>query len=172
MRHENVRIFDAIDEFLVIAREAGIPAQVSHLKLTGPTAWGRANEVLARFDAARAGGLEITHDQYAYTASSTGLRQTIPDSALEGKREDFIARLEDPSKKAAIAASMKETLERLGQKDYTYAVIAKFADDPSLNGKTVPEVAKILRGSDTLDDQIEVILDLERRAGPARSITG
>lgn len=165
MRHENVRIFDAIDEFLAIAREAKIPAQVSHLKLTGPTAWGRAGEVLARFDAARAEGLKITHDQYAYTASSTGLRQTIPDNAFEGKREDFVARLEHPAKKAAIAASMKETLKRLGQKDYSYAVIAKFAADPSLNGKTVPEVAKILRGSDTLDDQIEAILDLERRGG-------
>jgi N-acyl-D-amino-acid deacylase len=165
MRHENVRIFDAIDEFLVIAREAKIPAQVSHLKLTGPTAWGQADKVIAKFDAARAEGLKITHDQYAYTASSTGLRQTIPDSALEGKREDFIARIEDPAKKAAIAATMKETLKRLGQKDYAYAVIAKFAADPSLNGKSIPEVAKILRRSDSLDDQIEVILELERRGG-------
>jgi N-acyl-D-amino-acid deacylase len=165
MRHENVRIFDAIDEFLVIAREAKIPAQVSHLKLTGPTAWGRAGEVLARFDAARAGGLRITHDQYAYTASSTGLRQTIPDSALEGKREDFIARLDDPAKKAAIAAAMKETLKRLGQKDYGYAVIAKFGEEPAWNGKTVPEVAKLLRGYDTIDDQIETILEIERRGG-------
>lgn len=165
MRHENVRIFDAIDEFLVIAREARIPAQVSHLKLTGPTAWGRAEEVLARFDAARAEGLKITHDQYAYTASSTGLRQTIPDSALEGKRGDFIARIEDPEKKAVIVAAMKENLARIGREDYAYAVIAKFAADPSLNGKSVPEVAKLLRGSDALDDQIEVILDLERRGG-------
>lgn len=177
LRHENIRIPEAIDELLQIAREAGIPAQISHLKLTGPTAWGRAGEVLARIDAARAAGLKITHDQYAYTASSTGLRQTIPDSALAGKREDFIARLENPAKKAAIASSMKETLKRLGRKDYAHAVIAKFSADPSLNGRTVPEVAKILRGSDALDDQIEVILDLERRggagaAGPARSITG
>jgi N-acyl-D-amino-acid deacylase len=165
MRHENVRIFDAIDEFLVIAREAKIPAQVSHLKLTGPTAWGRAGEVLARFDAARAEGLKITHDQYAYTASSTGLRQTIPDSALEGKREDFVARLDDPAKKAAIAAAMKETLKRLGQKNYGYAVIAKFGEEPAWNGKTVPEVAKLLRGYDTIDDQIETILEIERRGG-------
>jgi len=165
MRYENVRIFEAIDELLTIAREAGIPAQVSHLKLTGPTAWGRADKVLEKFDEARAAGLRITHDQYAYTASSTGLRQTIPDSALEGTRGDFIARIDDPSKKAAIAAAMKETLARLGRADYAYAVIAKFADDPSLNGKSIPEAARILRGSDSLDDQIEAILEIERRGG-------
>lgn len=165
MRHENVRITEAIDELLAIAREAKIPAQVSHLKLTGPSAWGRAEAVLAKLDAARAEGLKITHDQYAYTASSTGLRQTIPDSAFEGKREDFIARLDDPAKKAAIAAAMKETLKRLGQKDYSYAVIAKFGADPTWNGKSIPEVAKGIRGSDTLDDQIETILEIERRGG-------
>ncbi len=165
MRHENVRIFEAIEELLTIAREARIPAQVSHLKLTGPTAWGQAEKVLAKFDEARAGGLRITHDQYAYTASSTGLRQTIPDSALEGKREDFIARLDDPEKKAAIVAGMKRNLERLGREDYAYAVIAKFADDPSLNGKPIPEAARILRGGDSLEEQIETILEIERRGG-------
>lgn len=69
---------------------------------------------------------------------STGLRRTIPDSALEGTREDFIARLEDPAEKAATAAAMKESLKRIGQTDYTYSVIAKFAADPSLNDETVP----------------------------------
>lgn len=165
MRNEGYRIDEAIEELLVIAREAKIPAEISHLKLTGPTAWGRADEVLAKLDAARDGGLKITHDQYAYAASSTGLRQTLPDSALEGKREDFVARIEDPVKKAEIVAAMKATLQRIGRDDYAYAVIAKFAADPSLNGKTVPEVARILRGADTVDDQIEVILDLERRGG-------
>ncbi len=165
MRNEGYRIDEALDELLVIAREAKIPAQVSHLKLTGPTSWGRAGEVMAKLDAARAEGLKITHDQYAYTASSTGLRQTIPDSALEGKREDFIARLEDPAKKAAIIAAMKETLRKIGREDYAYAVIAKFAADPSLHGKSIPEVTKILRGSATVVDQIEVILEIERRGG-------
>lgn len=165
MRYENVRIFEAIAELLVIAREAKIPAQVSHLKLTGPTAWGQADKVLATLDEARAGGLEITHDQYAYAASSTGLRQTIPDSAWEGTRADFVARLDEPVKKAAIVAGMKENLRRLGRDDYAYAVIAKFAGDPSLNGKSIPEVSRILRGGDTLDDQIETILEIERRGG-------
>lgn len=165
MRHETVKIFEALDEFIRIAREANIRAEVSHIKLAGPTAWGKAGEVLAVLDRARASGLRITHDLYGYTASSTGLRQTLPDSALEGKREDFIARLADPQKKAAIVDGMAEMRSRMGRKDYGYAVIARFAADPSLNGKSIPEAARIVRGSDHLEDQIELILDIEARGG-------
>lgn len=86
MRYETVKIFDALDELMRIARDSGCRAEVSHIKLSGPTAWGKAREVLAVLDKARADGLKITHDQYAYTASSTGLRQTIPDAALRHAR--------------------------------------------------------------------------------------
>lgn len=165
MRHETVKIFEAIDEFVRIAREANIRAEVSHIKLAGPTAWGKAGEVLAVLDRARADGLRITHDLYGYTASSTGLRQTLPDSALEGKREDFIARLADPKQKAAIIDGMAEMRARMGRADYSYAVIARFAADPSLNGKSIPEAARIVRGSDRLEDQIELIFDIEARGG-------
>lgn len=165
MRYETVKIFDALDEFTRVVRESGCRGEVSHLKLSGPTAWGKANEVIAVLDKARAEGLKITHDQYAYTASSTGLRQLIPDSALEGKREDFIARIADPKQKAGILAQMAEIRDRQGRKDYSYAVIAKFKADPALNGKTIPEAARIVHGTGTLDEQIELILDIEARGG-------
>ncbi len=172
MRHETVKIFEALDEFLRIVREAGCRGEVSHLKLSGPSAWGRAAEVLAVLDKARAEGLQVTHDQYAYTASSTGLRQLIPDSALEGTRDDFIARIADPKQKTDIIAQMAETRERQGRKDYSHAVIARFAKDRTLNGKSVPEAAKILRGNDTLADQIELILDIEARGGASAVFHG
>ena len=165
MRAETVKIFSALDELIRIAREAKIRAEVSHLKLSGPTAWGKAGEVLAVLDKARADGLSITHDDYAYTASSTGLSQLIPDAAREGKREDFIARIADPVKKAEFMAEMQRMRERQGRSDYSYAVIARFKPDSRLNGKTVPEAAKIVRGSDSLADQIEQIFDIEARGG-------
>lgn len=165
IRHETVRIFEAVDEFLKIAREAGVRAELSHIKLTGPTAWGRAAEVLEKLDQARAGGLEITHDLYGYAASSTGLRQTIPDSALEGTKEDFLKRLADPAEKARIVEGMKAILARAGRKDYAYAVVARFAADPSLNGLSIPEAARKVRGDDSLDDQVELLLDMEARGG-------
>ncbi len=165
MRAETTKIFDALSELMRVAREAKIRAEVSHLKLSGPSAWGKADEVLAMFDRARAEGLSITHDAYAYTASSTGLAQLIPDKAREGTRADFIARIESPEQKAKIVEEMRRTRERQGRTDYSYAVIAKFEADPSLNGKTIPAAAKIVRGLDSIDDQVELILDIERRGG-------
>lgn len=172
MRYETVKIFEALDELMRIAKESGCRAEVSHIKLSGPTAWGRASEVLAVLDKARAEGLKITHDQYAYTASSTGLRQTIPDSALEGTREDFVKRLADPAEKVKIIDGMAKMRERQGRKDYAYAVIARTVMNPELNGKNIPEAAKILRGNDTLEDQIETILDLEARGGASAIFHG
>lgn len=172
MRYETVRIFDALDEIIRIAKEAKIRAEVSHIKLSGPTAWGKAAEVLTVLDKARAEGLQITHDQYAYTASSTGLRQTLPDSALEGEREDYIARIADPKQKAEIIAKMAEMRARQGRKDYSYAVIARCKANPNLNGKTIPEAAKMKRGADSLEDQIEFILDLEAQGGASAIFHG
>ncbi|MBK8090804.1 MAG: D-aminoacylase [Verrucomicrobiaceae bacterium] len=172
MRYETVKIFEAVEELLRIARDSGCRAELSHIKLAGPSAWGKAQEVLRVLDQARAVGLKITHDQYAYTASSTSLRQTIPDAALEGTREDFLKRLADPAEKAKILSGMAEMRQRQGRQDYAYAVIARFAADASLNGKNIPQAAKLLRGADTLDDQIETILDLEARGGASAIFHG
>ena len=165
MRAETVKIFEAIEELLQITREAKIRTELSHIKLSGPTAWGKTAEVLAALDKARAGGLQITHDQYAYTASSTGRVQLIPDKALDGGRDAFLARLDDPAQKASILEEMKTIRERQGRADYGYAVIARFKADPALNGRTIPQAAKLKRGSDSLDDQIELLFDIERQGG-------
>jgi N-acyl-D-amino-acid deacylase len=166
MRHENSQIREALDEVVTIAREANIRAEVSHIKLGGPTAWGRAAEILSYLDGLRAGGLEIAHDQYVYTASSTGIgSNTIETKFREGGTQRFRERLTDPTVKAAIVAEMKASIAKGKRGDYTYAVVASFKADPRLNGKTIPQAAKLLRGSDTLDDQIETILDLEARGG-------
>ena len=67
---------------------------------------------------------------------------------------------------------MKRTLELQGRADFGYAVIAKFDPDPSLNGKSVPEAAKLRRASASLDDQIELILDTERQGGASAVFHG
>ena len=84
MRHEDTQIFAALDEVFRIARTAGVRAEVSHIKLSGEKSWGQADKVLAHLEKARAEGLDITQDQYAYTASSTTMRQLIPDEAFDG----------------------------------------------------------------------------------------
>ncbi len=165
MRSESTGIFNALDELTTIAREAKIPAEVSHLKLSGPAAWGRADEVIAYLDKARAEGLRVTHDQYAYTASSTGIGTLIDADFREGGAKRFRERLADPATKAKMVAEMKGSIAKGKRGDYTYAVVASFKADKRLNGKTIPQAAKILRGADTLDDQIETILEIESRGG-------
>lgn len=135
MRSESTGIFTALDELTTIAREAKIPAEVSHLKLSGPVTWGRADEIIAYLDKARASGLAITHDQYAYTASSTGISALIAAEFREGGAKRYQERLADPATKARMVAEMKDSIAKGKRGDYTYAVVANFKADKRLNGK-------------------------------------
>ena len=162
MRNEGTHIFDALAETMRVGREAGLPVHVSHVKLGGERAWGQADKVLAFLEDTRRSGLDVTWDQYAYTASSTSLGQLIPDSARDGGNKKFIARLADETQKAEIIQTMKAKLAERGGTNYAYAVIASYKHDRKLNGKNIVEAARILRGSDTLDDQIETILEIQK----------
>jgi N-acyl-D-amino-acid deacylase len=165
MRHEDNRIYDALDEVFRVAREAHVRAEVSHIKLSGPSAWGQSSRVLAYIEKARAEGLDITEDEYAYTASSTGISQLIPDSAFDGGKNKFMERIADPQIRADIVAQMKKELAPKGRKDFSYAVIAYYGHDKSLNGKNIPEAAMAKHGSDSLDAQVDMILEIEQNGG-------
>lgn len=165
MRSESGKILEAIDELLRIAREAGVRAELSHIKLSGEKSWGQADKILAHLDEARAAGVRVKQDQYAYTASSTGISQLIPDEAFDGGHDKFVERLNNPAEKAKIVAKMKASIMGRGRMDYAYAVVASFRGDVTLNGMNIVEAARKLRGSDSLEDQIEVILEIQRRGG-------
>jgi N-acyl-D-amino-acid deacylase len=165
MRYEDGKIYDALDEVFAVSRGAHIRAEVSHIKLSGPSCWGQADKVLAYIEKARGEGLDITQDQYAYTASSTGISQLVPDWLREGGNKKFAERLADPKQKAKAVAEMKSSLETKGRKDYSYAVVASYHHDPSLNGSNIVEAAKSKKGSDSLDAQIEMILDIQSNGG-------
>jgi len=165
MRSESSEIFTAIDEMIRIGQESGARVEYSHVKLSGKNMWNRTAEVFARLDAARTNGLEITVDQYSYTASSTSISTLIPDDALEGGTEKFKARLADPANKAEIVKFMKNRLTLRLQNDYDYAVIASCRADSRLNGKNIVEAAQIRLGKSTLDDQIETIFWIQSNGG-------
>jgi N-acyl-D-amino-acid deacylase len=170
MRDEGSNIDDSLAEVFRIAREGHMRAEVSHIKLSGPSNWNRAEKVLKEIDAARAEGLQITQDEYAYTASSTSLSQLIPEGAREGGR--FKERIADPKQKAQFIKQMHAMLKRRGSEDYSYAVIASFRADKRLNGKSVREAAKLTRGNDSLADQIETVFDIEKRGGASAVFHG
>ena len=163
MRSESDDILDALDELFRIAREAKIRAEISHIKLSGKQSWGRYERVIEAIERARAEGLDITQDQYAYTASSTGISQLIPEQAREGGK--FKERMADPEQKAKIVAEMKEKLRRGKRDDYSYAMIAEYKHDRSLNGLNIVEATRKARGSGSIDDQIDLILEIQQNGG-------
>lgn len=169
MRNEGNHITDSLKEVFRIAREANLRAEVSHIKLSGPANWGRAKKILALINKARASGLQITQDQYAYLASSTGLDQLIPDKALEGGR--FAERIADPKLKSEYVSQMKAMLRERKSPDFSYAVIASYKDK-SLDGLNVAEVARKLHGSDSIDDQIQTIFDIQLHGGASAVFHG
>ncbi|MBM3891782.1 MAG: D-aminoacylase, partial [Verrucomicrobia bacterium] len=163
IRNEGEKIMEALQELFAVSRAARVPAQISHIKISSKAKWGQANAVLAAIERARAEGLDVTQDQYSYTASSTGISRFIPESAQEGGK--FAERIADPKQKARIVAEMKDHLKRSKRKDYSFTVIAGYKRDPSLIGLTLPEAAKKVRGSASLDNQIELIFDMHRHGG-------
>ncbi|MFA6545129.1 MAG: D-aminoacylase [Limisphaerales bacterium] len=172
MRSEGESVFKALDELFRIAREGGTRGHISHIKLAGKSYWGQTGKVIAAIEGARAGGLDITQDQYVYAASSTGLSQLIPDSAREGGADKFRERISDPAQKADITKRMKDSLRKQGRDDYAYAVIANYSKDKSLNGLNVVEAAKKKRGNDSLDDQVELLLEIEKSGGASAVFHG
>ncbi len=165
MRDEGKDIFKSLNELFRIAREAHIRAEVSHIKLSGNSSWGQTGKVIAALERARAEGLDITEDEYAYDASSTGMSQLVPETAREGGHAKFLERVADPEQKAAIIEKMRASLAGNGRTNYSYAVIAEYKPEMSLNGLSIPEAAKAKLGSDSLADQIEMILDIEKHGG-------
>ena len=102
IRDEGIEIMRALDEAFQIGREAEIPVNIWHLKVSGPANHGRMPAVLERIDEARRSGIDVAANVYPYVASSTGLTMLVPTWALEGSYADFLARLKDPAQRARI----------------------------------------------------------------------
>lgn len=165
MRNESTGISGALEEVFHVAREAGIPVQISHIKLWGGSSWGRAKEVLGQIHRARAEGIKVTQDEYVYTAASTGVSACVPSWVREGGIDGYREKIRDPEKKARVVEDMKTTLKVEGFPDYEYVVIAYYRENPKLNGLSIKQAAVELRGSDSLDAQIETILEIHEKGG-------
>jgi N-acyl-D-amino-acid deacylase len=107
-RSESGQIFESVDEVIRISREAKIPAEIWHLKTAYKANWGKMPQVLARLEAARAQGIDITANQYPYTRASNGLDACLPLWAREGGTDAMIARLKDPAQRERIKREMDD----------------------------------------------------------------
>jgi N-acyl-D-amino-acid deacylase len=107
-RSEQYQIDASLDEVLRIAREARLPAQIYHLKVACQGMWGQMPHVLARLEAARAEGLDVSADQYPWTAGENGLDANLPLWARDGGVDKMVERLKDPAARARIRDELRK----------------------------------------------------------------
>jgi len=165
MRNEGNEIVDAINESIKIGEEAQIPVEISHFKISSKLLWGNNQTTLNLVRDARKRGLQVTVDQYVYTASSTSLDILLPNWALEDGREEGKKRLADAATKEKIIKEMKDLLKKSKFKDYEYAVVANYPANKDFNGKNIKQLAKLVRGKDNLDAQIEQVFEMYTAGG-------
>jgi N-acyl-D-amino-acid deacylase len=165
IRNEADKVFEAIAEAINIGEQTGIPVEISHFKISSKKFWGKTNETLGLVRAAREKGLPVTVDAYAYTASSTSLDTILPSWALAGGREEGKKRLADPETKKKIVEDIKKNLKDNKFKDFSYAYVASHAANKDFDGKNIKEIAKLVRGKDNLDNQLEQIFAIYAAGG-------
>src|SRR5262249_32636091 len=107
MRSEGRRLLEGIDEVIQISREAKIPAEIYHFKAAGRDNWSKMDEAIAKVEAARKDGLEITADVYCYTAGCTGLDACVPPWAQDGGLLAMRRRLRDPEARKKIKSDIE-----------------------------------------------------------------
>jgi dihydroorotase/N-acyl-D-amino-acid deacylase len=162
MRDEGEHIDEALNEVFQIAREANIPAEVSHLKLSGRRSWGKMERVLAKIDSARAAGLDVTADQYPYIRAATSLDASIPTWAESGGWDSLLIRLRDPATRARLRA---EILNPRTESFYAAAgggagvlITGTFQDSLRyMQGKTVAQIAAA-RHRDPVETVFDIVL--------------
>lgn len=161
VRNEFEHIVEAVEEAITIGREADLPVHISHFKVAAPTMWGDSTITLGLVEAARNEGLDVTIDQYPYTAGSTGLANVLPTWARAGSREDLQARLDDPETRARIKA---DTIKKLhgarAAGDLSRIVLSSFSTHPEYSGKTMAEVTLMNGREPTIENGAEVAMEI------------
>jgi len=158
IRNEGDGLIEAVEELLRISREAGIPAEIYHLKASIERNWGKMDRVIAMVNAARRDGLKITANMYTYTASSNSIDSRIPGWAHSGGDEALYKRLEDPATRKKIS----DELHQHGAMARTLLVGLRPAKLKPLIGKTLTEVAS-MRGKDEIETMLDLVLEARSR---------
>jgi len=165
MRSEGDAIMAALDETFRIGREAAIPVEIWHLKVAGKANWGHMGEVVAKINGARAAGIDVAADTYAYTAWYNEMSAFMPPWAHDGGTARLMERLKDPATRARMRKDMltpssswdNEWSEISGPKDVMIGMTKNPALQ-SLQGKTIEEIAKE-RGKDPIDTLMDILVE-------------
>jgi dihydroorotase/N-acyl-D-amino-acid deacylase len=165
MRNESDAVLPAIDEALRIGREAHIPVEIWHLKVAGQENWGRMPEVVAKINGARAQGMDVTADTYAYPAWFNSFSAFIPPWAHDGGDAKLIERLKDPAMRARIRKDMltpsSEWDNEWSEIPGPEAILIGVVHNPKLlplQGKRLSEIAKMWN-KDPMDALFDLLIE-------------
>ncbi|MBG9376263.1 D-aminoacylase [Panacibacter sp. DH6] len=160
MRNESDSVTYAIHEALRIAKAAGIPLQISHFKIGGQQNWGRSRQTIEMVKKARTDGLDVTIDQYPYTASSTALNTLLPDWILAGNDSVVKQRLRQPAVVKEATGYMLKKLAARKMHHFSYAVVAFYKADTTLNGKSIEAINLLWKRKHTAAAEATTIIDM------------
>lgn len=171
MRSEGARLLQSVDELITIGREAGVAAEIYHLKAAGTANWNKLPGVIAKVDSARAAGQAVRANMYTYTAGATGLDAAMPPWVQEGGYNEWAKRLRDPAIRARVAQEMRtptDTWENFFRavESPEKMILVGFRNDSlkPLTGKTLAEVAK-LRGKSAEETAMDLVIEDGSRVG-------
>jgi len=169
IRSEGNQLVEAVEELIKIAREAGVPAEIYHLKAAGKDNWPKRDRVIELVEQARKDGLRITADMYLYTAGSTGLNGAMPPWVQEGGLRRWIERMRDPEIRKRVAAEMRTPTDEwenlmlaAGSPENVLLVGFKNPELKHLTGKTLAEVAK-RRGTSPEETAMDLVIEDDSR---------
>ena len=168
MRDESAKLLDSVNETIRIGQEGGLPTQITHHKAIGKPNWGGSTETLKRVDEARASGVDVSIDQYPYTASSTRTAAMFPPWAQEGGRQKLLERLRDPATRRRIKAEVARRIELdRGGGDPKNVQLVNCEWDQRLNGKTLADVTQDRGREVTFESGAETAMEIEAAGGCA-----
>jgi N-acyl-D-amino-acid deacylase len=170
MRSEGDRLLESLDELIQIAQAGHVHGEVYHFKAAGESNWPKMQRAIAKIDAARASGLDISANMYTYTAGATGLDAAMPPWVQEGGLDAWIKRLQDPATRKRVAAEMRtrgdweNLLLAAGKPENVLLVAFDKAELKPLTGKTLAEVAQ-LRGKSPEETAMDLVVEDHSRIG-------
>lgn len=142
MRNEQDKLLESIDEMARVARETGVRLHISHLKALGYRNWGKVGEALEKLYQLKAEGIDVTFDQYPYTAACTGLKVIVPMWAYEGGEQKFQERLKDRQEYDKIAAEAQANIERRGGPEKILIGAVATEENQWMAGKSLAEISE------------------------------
>ena len=166
IREEAAQLIDSVQETIRIGEEAGIPVQITHHKVIGVENWGASIESLRLVDEARARGVDVTIDQYPYTASQTSINALIPQWAQAGGREEMLNRINSPETYSTIKNEViAKILYDRGGGDPKNVFISRNSWDPNMAGKSLAELTMEAGMEPTPENAAEIVFDIIRGGG-------